>query len=42
MVLICVAYYEWKNLWFKMRHTYDNLVMETMSTIETVTVKGIQ
>lgn len=42
MVLIYVAYYEWRNLRFKMSYTYDNLVMETSSTIETETVMGIQ
>lgn len=36
------AYYEWRNLRFKMSYIYDNLVMETISTIETETVMGIQ
>ena len=29
MLLSYVAYFEWKNLWFKISHTYDDLVMET-------------
>ena len=42
MVLICVAYYEYGNVGFKMSYTYDNLVMETTSTMETGPMTGMQ